>query len=394
MSRIRTPICDLLGIEYPIFSAGMGVVAGPTLAAAVSNAGGLGVIGATGMNAEALREAIKKTREMTDRPFGVDLLLPADLLGPPAAADRAEREVRHEGEPGPRPRLEIPERQQEFIEALAKEWNLPELPESGARRGRRERSGESVREQVQVVLDERVPVFAAGLGDPAWLVPDAHERGIIVMTLVGNVRNAKRVAAGGTDILIAQGHEAGGHTGRIGTMALVPQVVDAVAPRPVVAAGGIADGRGVAAAICLGAVGVWCGTAFLAAEESFVDVFGHQADAEWRAGVIKKKIVDATDESTRISRAITGKTARLIDTPFVQAWERPDAPPTLPLPLQGVLVNRLLRRINLAKRDDLATEAMGQIAGMIDRIKPAAEVVSELVEGAERVLAELTKEKV
>ncbi|MGH9194595.1 MAG: NAD(P)H-dependent flavin oxidoreductase, partial [Acidimicrobiia bacterium] len=162
-------------------------------------------------------------------------------------------------------------------------------------------------------------------------------------------------------------------------------------PTLVVAAGGIADGRGLAAALCLGAVGVWCGTAFLATKEAFADVIEHRAEAEWRALVIKQKIVEATEEGTRVSRAITGKPARLIDTPLVQAWERPDAPPTLPMPLQGALMNNLQRRVNLGKRADLATEGMGQIAGMIDEVRPAADVVAQIVEQAGQVLAALSK---
>jgi NAD(P)H-dependent flavin oxidoreductase YrpB (nitropropane dioxygenase family) len=155
----------------------------------------------------------------------------------------------------------------------------------------------------------------------------------------------------------------------------------------VVAAGGIADGRGLAAALMLGAVGVWCGTAFLATEEAFADAIESHAESEWRASVIKEKIVAATEEDTRVSRVLTGKTARVIASPLVDAWERREAPATLPMPLQGVLVAPLMRRINRARRADLATEGTGQIAGMIKKIRPAAEVVREIAEQAERLLA-------
>ncbi|MDO8613981.1 MAG: nitronate monooxygenase family protein [Dehalococcoidia bacterium] len=374
-SPIRTPLCDLLGIEYPIISAGMGGPAGPALAAAVSNAGGLGVIGGVTMGPERLREAIRKTRALTDRPFGVDLLLPSGLLRPAGKREAAGP---------PAPAVEISQRHREFVESLAQEWGLPEVEE---RRQGRGLSGALFRQQVQVVLEEKVPLFAAGLGDPAWMIPDAHAQGMKVLALVGNVKNARRVAAGGVDVVVAQGHEAGGHTGRIGTMALVPQVVDAVAPTPVVAAGGIADGRGLAAALMLGAIGVWCGTAFLATEEAFADAIENHAESEWRARVIKEKLVAATEEDTRVSRVLTGKTARIIASPLADAWERPGAPPTLPLPLQGVLVAPLVRRINRARRADLITEGTGQIAGMIKQIRPAAEVVREMAEQAERLLA-------
>lgn len=379
-SPIRTPLCDLLGIEYPIISAGMGVVAGATLAAAVSNAGGLGVIGGAAMSPETLRGSVRKCRSLTDKPFGVDLLLPGDLVGAFGG-----------GEAAGGPRHEIPERHRDFVAALAEEWQLPELERRPPREERPRRGGGMrVQSQVQVVLDERVPVFAAGLGDPAFMVPDAHARGITVMALVGNVRNARRVNAGGLDVVVAQGHEAGGHTGRVGTMALVPQVVDAVEPTPVVAAGGIADGRGLAAALMLGAVGVWCGTAFLATEESFVDAIEHGAETEWRAQVIKQRIVTSSEEDTRVSKAITGKTARVQASKFLEAWERPDAPPPLPFPLQGALINNLQRRVNLARRDELTTEGTGQIAGLITEILPAAEVVLRIAAHAERLLAKET----
>jgi len=376
---LRTPLCDLLGIEYPIISAGMGGPAGPTLAAAVSNAGGLGVIGGTAMSPDRLRQAIQKARSLTDRPFGVDLLLPSDLLRQ-SGIDHTDSSSSG--------KFEIPQRHREFVESLAKEWELPEVEE---RPGRRGMSGWLVHQQVQVVLEERVRVFAAGLGDPAWMIPDAHAQGMKVLALVGNVKNARRVAAGGVDLVVAQGYDAGGHTGRIGTMALVPQVVDAVAPTPVVAAGGIADGRGLAAALMLGAVGVWCGTAFLATEEAFADAIENHSESEWRARVIKEKIVAATEEDTRVSRVLTGKTARIAASPLTDAWERPEAPPALPLPLQGILVAPLMRRINRGRRADLTTEGMGQIAGMITRIRPAVEVVREMARQAELLLARVAE---
>lgn len=375
-SPLKTALCDLLGIRYPVLSAGMGGPAGPTLAAAVSNAGGLGVIGATGMSPERLLAAIRKIRDLTDQPFGVDLLLPGDIARrtPGAHPEKHERPT-------------IDERHRKFVGALAEEWDLPDEPERPRRTGF---GVGALDQQMEILFEERVPVFAAGLGDPGTLVDAAHERGIKVLALVGNVKNARRVAASSVDAVVAQGAEAGGHTGRIGTMALIPQTVDAVAPTPVIAAGGIADGRGLAAALMLGAVGAWCGTAFLATEESFMDSIDDHAESAWRAQVIKQRIVDATDEDTRVSRVLTGKTARLINTPLVEAWERDDAPPTLPMPLQGALVAPLLRRINRGRRADLTTEAMGQVAGMIGAIRPAREVLEKMVERAEQLLDRAT----
>jgi NAD(P)H-dependent flavin oxidoreductase YrpB (nitropropane dioxygenase family) len=262
----------LLGIEHPVILAGMGGVSTAELVAAVSNAGGLGVIGGATLSPQELRQEIRKVRALTDKPFGVDLLLPP-------LEDLPRAEGAGEGEAA-RWRERIPPQITETVARLKRHFGLPEAPPEAMPRF----SPAFLRRQVEVVLEERVPVFASGLGNPAPFVPDLHRNGAKVIALVGNVKNARRVKEGGADIIVAQGHEAGGHTGRIGTMALVPQVVDAVRPTPVVAAGGIGDGRGLAAALCLGAVGVWVGTAFLVAEESPLDPD------------LKRRILEATEE--------------------------------------------------------------------------------------------------
>ena len=213
---LRTKLCERLNLQYPICQAGMGFIAPGRLAAAVSAAGGLGVIGAGSMNAQQLREEIQLVKDTTDNPFGVDILF-AQIK-----ADKTDQVVRYT---------------------------------------------DGVNRLVEVTLEEKAPVLISGLGNPAGAIPDAHAEGMTVMSLIGNVRQAKRLEAAGVDILIAQGHEAGGHTGRIGTMALVPQIVDAVAV-PVLAAGGLADGRGLVAALALGACGIWMGTRFIASEEA------------------------------------------------------------------------------------------------------------------------------
>ncbi|MBI4831812.1 MAG: nitronate monooxygenase [Candidatus Lindowbacteria bacterium] len=246
---LKTSLCDLLGIEKPIIQAGMGFVARSELAAAVSNAGGLGVIGAAFLSHDQLREEIRKTRELTDKPFGVDILFATY------------------GRPSSDPRIE------EFTD--------------------------EVRCQIDIVFEERVPVLASGLGNPAPVVPQAHELGIKVIAVVGNTKNAKRVAAGGVDIIAAQGYDGGGHTGRVGTFTLVPAVCDCV-KQPVVAAGGVADGRGLVAALAFGAVGVWVGTRFVASKEAV----GHMN--------YKNRIVEIDDEGTTRTRCFTGKPCRVI----------------------------------------------------------------------------------
>ena len=252
---LHTSLCDLLDIEYPIILAGMaskGDATPPVLVAAVSNAGGLGVMGGSGLSLQELRHRIHDIRSLTEKPFGVDLLLPASL----AEAEETRSAVFQ------RLQREYP-KHIEFVRNLMREFDLP----NAYAEDEIVLSPRHIQAQVQVVLEEKVPIFAAGLGDPSWVVPLAWEQGMKVIGLAGSVRHAERHVTAGVDIVVAQGYEAGGHTGRIANFPLIPQVVDAVRPVPVVAAGGISDGRGVAAALALGAVGAWIGTAFLVAKE-------------------------------------------------------------------------------------------------------------------------------
>ena len=361
---LRTKLCDLLGVEYPVILAGMGGVARAELVAAVSNAGGLGIIGAAVMPPEELRQEIRKVRDLTDKPFGVDLLLPT--MGQiPEAPPRQE---------GQRMRIRdlFPPEYRDIVEKLKRRFELPEVegepPTPMARFG-----PDLIQRQMEVVLEEKVPVFASGLGNPAPFVPHLHKNGTKVIALVGNVKNARRVAEGGADVVVAQGYEAGGHTGRIGTMALVPQVVDAVAPTPVVAAGGIGDGRGLAAALCLGAVGVWVGTAFLVSQEAHLDPD------------LKGRIVEASEEDTRVTRIFTGKTARVLNNPLIDEWERAGLP-LLGFPQQGFFMAQVLAAARTAGRKELWMNAAGQVAGMMRHIRPARQILEEMVAQAAEVL--------
>lgn len=375
MSRpvLRTPLCDLLGIEYPVILAGMGPVAGgltgpvatAPLAAAVSNAGGLGVMGGAGFGPDRLREEINKIRSMTDKPFGVDLLLPSNFMGGAAS-----------GEMPRDPRELIPPETTAALKKMASdlgvEWK--ESPRHNtAPRPRRAGAGMSD-DQMEVVIEEKVPVFASGLGNPAQWVPRLKANGTKIISLVGNVKNAKRVRDAGADIVVAQGTEAGGHTGRIATMALVPQVSDAVAPTPVVAAGGIADGRGLAAALAMGAIGVWCGTAFLVSDEA------NQPETQ------KARILAAGDEDTKVTRLYSGKTMRNITNPLIEAWEA-SGTHALPMGLQGLLIQDLVYSCREAGREDLLMNAAGQISGLLTKSRPAAEILHDMVNGAADILA-------
>jgi NAD(P)H-dependent flavin oxidoreductase YrpB (nitropropane dioxygenase family) len=363
---LHTRVCNILRIEYPIVLAGMGGASTPELAAAVSNAGGLGVLGAAGCGPKLLRQWIARTRELTDKPFGVDTLLPASV-----------RRANYEGHNGPTPQDLLPEMQQFAKEFMAKEGLAPVDPSLLARRREPGEpaplSKEFFEAQMEVVIEERVPVYASGLGNPGPWMERLHRNGTKVMAVVGAVRHAVQVLQAGIDIVVAQGHDGGGHNSPIGTMALIPQVVDAVGDTPVLGAGGISDGRGVAAAFMLGAEGVWIGSAFLASEEA--GIFDFQ----------KKAIVDATEEGTTVSRSVTGKPARLIRSKWTDAWVRADKDP-LPMPYQGAVSGPVMAAASRDRRGDINPGFAGQGIGLIKAIRPAKEIFRDLVRGAEHAL--------
>jgi len=312
----RTALTEMLGIQYPIVQAGMGGVATAELTAAVSNAGGLGTLGAALFSPDQLRHQIRKVKDSTDKPFAVDLLLA-------------------EGMPG-----------------------VPQM--------------------MEIIFEEGVPVFASGLGNPKEWVPEMHRRGMKVIAVVGNVKNARRVAEGGADVVIAQGHEGGGHTGRIGSLALIPQVVDAVKPKPVLAAGGIADGRGLVAALALGACGIWVGTRFVATHEAF----GHLN--------YKNRIVDIGEEDTVVSRAFTGKPCRVVRNKYADDWVGRDAE-LKPFPVQMMVDGHKLAAGLVQGDTEIGFMPAGQVSGLIHSLASAGDVVRAFIEEAEEVLAQLAE---
>lgn len=339
MAGLRTPVCDLVGIDVPIFAAGMGGVTLAPLAGAVSGAGGMGVLGATFHTPDQLREEIRAVRRITDRPFGVDLLIPTDI--PP---DLASRQI-----------PPFPAFLKDLLARVAELRGTPPPP----------LTLELARAQVEVTLAERVPVLVSGLGTPEWLVREAHAAGTKVMSMVGNVRQARRLAAMGVDVIVAQGMEAGGHVGIVTTMVLVPAVVDAV-DVPVLAAGGIVDGRGVAAAFMLGAQGAWIGTRFIAT----VEASAHENH--------KKRIVAIDEEGTVVSRSYTGKTSRVLRNEFTNRWKGREGE-ILPMPWQRIWVEPLVAPAKAAGMVDIANFPTGQGAGAIDDVPPAAEVFTRLL---------------
>jgi len=368
---LRTRICELFGIEHPIVLAGMGGASTPELVAAVSNAGGLGVLGAASCGPRQLRAWIEETRQLTDRPFGVDTLLPASV-----------RRRAYERSGGRPPQERMPEWQRFAREFMEREGlELPPMDEllRDAGLDARDRDGPPVftpeffEAQMEVVIEERVPVYAAGLGNPGPWIERLHRNGTRVISVVGTVRHARQVAEAGVDVIVAQGHDGGGHNAPIGTLALIPQVVDAAGGIPVLGAGGIADGRGVAAALTLGAEGAWVGSAFLATPEAGIREFQ------------KKVLVEAREEDTVVSRAVTGKPARLVRNRWCEAVAESGLEP-LPMPFQPMVAMPVLAAAHRAERGDVAPGFAGQGIGMIQDIHPAAEVLLALVRGAEQAL--------
>ncbi len=358
---LHTPLCDLLDIRYPILLAGMGGAACPELAAAVSNAGGLGILGAATCAPDELAEWIRRTRQLTSQPFGVDTLLPSTVPSQGTASQL---------------RAELPQQHLEFARAFKERHGIPDPDPAKVRtRGTMAFSQDFFRQQLEVILDERVPVYVAGLGNPAFIVPEAHNRGMKVMAIAGNVKHARRFKEGGIDIIVAQGTDGGGHTGRIGTLALLPQVIDAVSPVPVVAAGGIGDGRGLVAALALGALGVWCGTPFLATHEANIDDYQKEA------------LITADEESTVVSRSVTGKTARMLKNQWATEFEASGLQ-ALPMPYQALIAMPILEGARQAGSREVWRGIAGQSVGLIKQIRPAREVVEAMVREAVEILQE------
>lgn len=362
---MRTAVCEQFGIEFPIFAFSHC----RDVVAAVSKAGGLGVLGAVAYSPEDLEVALAWLDDhVGDRPYGVDVIVPAKYVGDAAGGLRASQVASL-----------LPEEHQAFVEDILDRYGVAEFPDEARRERLGDRampfSSQSAHELLEVVWRHpKVKLIANALGPaPDYLVEEAHGRGVLVAGLVGKVDHARRQKEAGVDLVIAQGSEAGGHTGEIGTMVLVPQIVDAVHPIPVLAAGGIADGRQVAASLALGASGVWCGSVWLTTEE-----------AETHP-VVKEKFLAATSADTVRSRSKTGKPARQLRSAWTEEWERPDTPDPLGMPLQSALVARAEARIARSAATsegarELINYFVGQAVGQMNAVKPAAQVVMDMVE--------------
>jgi len=359
---LRTKLCDMLGIEFPIVS----FTHCKDVAVAVINAGGFAVLGEAMHTPDEISADIKWIRDRVDgKPFGIDLVLPASVP-PTGALDELM--------------TEIPDTHREFARQIKEKYDVPDPKGPVALHQWGGLNQEMARAQLEVLLEERVPVIASGLGSPVFILEAAHERGIKVFGLVGKTRQAKRQVEGGVDAIIAQGYDAAGHTGTMGTFSIVPEVVSIAGDTPIIAAGGVTTGRHLAAALCLGAAGVWTGTLWLASRESDVDM------------IVKEKLLAATAEDTSYSNCISGMTMRTLKCPWTEEWSKPEAPAVLPAPYQMLLSSDYIQGANDHRREDLMTEAAGQGVGFVTTMKPARQIVFDLIDEALTALEELTGE--
>ena len=362
---MRTELSERLGIEHAIF----GFTPFPAVAAAITRAGGLGVLGAVRYGAA---EELAKDLDWMDAhvgglPYGVDVVMPARKVENVTVADVEAM---------------IPEGHRAFVRETLARYGVPQLPE-GQRAGWRITGWmeEVARSHADVALEHPISLLASALGPPpADIIDRAHAAGVPVAALAGSARHARRHAEAGVDIVVAQGHEAGGHTGEIGTMVLVPEIVSAVSPLPVLAAGGIGSGAQAAAGLALGAQGVWLGSVWLTVTES-----------ELASPVLRAKLLAAGSGDTVRSRSLTGKPARQLRTEWTDAWDAADGPGTLPMPLQGLLVADALSRIQTYEAPELIGTPVGQIVGQMSAERPVAAVVDELTRGFEDAVARLER---
>lgn len=361
---MRTELCDRFGIEYPIFV----FTPSEKVAAAVTRAGGMGVLGCVRFNDPDDLEAVLQWMDANTegKPYGVDIVMPAKVPTEGSSIDINKL---------------IPQTHRDFVAKTLADLGVPPLPEDEAKsEGVLGWLHSVARSHVEVALRHPIKLIANALGSPPKDVIDqVHEAGVPVAALAGSAKHAQRHAENGVDIVIAQGHEAGGHTGEIASMVLVPEVVDGLEGKTaVLAAGGIGTGRQVAAALALGAQGVWMGSAFLTAAEYDLGV-----RTEGGASVIQEALLAATSSDTVRRRIYTGKPARLLKSRWTEAWDAEGAPEPLPMPLQNILVSEAHQRMSASEDPTTVAMPVGQIVGRMNEIRPVADIIAELVTGFE-----------
>ncbi|GAA2294931.1 nitronate monooxygenase family protein [Streptomyces hawaiiensis] len=362
---MQTELSQTLGIEHAVF----GFTPFPAVAAAISRAGGFGVLGAVRYTApdELKRDMDWIEAHVDGRPYGLDVVMPAKKVEAPNNRTLTEADVE----------AMIPEGHRQFVRDTLAKHGVPELAEGEASGWRITGWMEQVaRSQLDVAFDYPIRLLANALGSPpADVIARAHGQDVLVAALAGSARHAEKHRDAGIDIVVAQGYEAGGHTGEIASMVLTPEVVDAVAPLPVLAAGGIGSGQQVAAALTLGAQGVWLGSIWLTTTE-----------ADLHSPALTRKLLAAGSGDTVRSRALTGKPARQLRTEWTDAWDDPDGPGTLPMPLQGLLVAEAVSRIQKYEVDPLLGTPVGQIVGRMNSERSVRAVFDDLTRGFEQAV--------
>ncbi|UNO38804.1 nitronate monooxygenase [Streptomyces sp. MST-110588] len=354
---MQTELSNALGIEHAVF----GFTPFPAVAAAITRAGGLGVLGAVRYTApdDLARDLEWMTRHTDGLPYGLDVVMPAKKVEGVTEADVEAM---------------IPPEHRRFVQDVLARYGVPPLREGEASGWRITGWMEQVaRGQLDVAFDHPVRLLASALGPPpADVVRRAHDRGVLLAALAGSPHHARRHKDAGIDIVVAQGYEAGGHTGEIATMVLTPEVVRAVHPLPVLAAGGIGTGEQIAAGLALGAQGVWLGSIWLTTTE-----------ASLHSRALTRKLLAAGPGDTVRSRALSGKPARQLRTAWTDAWDDPAGPGPLPMPLQGLLVADALSRIQKYEVEPLLGTPVGQIVGRMNSERGVREVFDDLTRGFE-----------
>jgi NAD(P)H-dependent flavin oxidoreductase YrpB (nitropropane dioxygenase family) len=372
---MRTAVTEMFGIDVPIFAFSHC----RDVVAAVTKAGGMGVLGAVAHSPEQLEIDLDWIEgDVGDRPYGVDVIVPLSYAGSEAGGLSIE-EVR----------ALIPAEHRAFVADILRRYDVPELPHDAGPGGEPSSRGGPVGDagagmifsaeradpQLEIALAHRTALVVNALGPPTeHMIDRARAEGRRIGALAGAAQHAERHVRAGVDLIVAQGYEAGGHTGEIGSMVLIPEIVDAVGDTPVLGAGGIGRGRQMAAAMALGAAGVWCGSVWLTTDE-----------AETHP-VVKQKFLAAGSADTVRSRSRTGKPARQLRSAWTDEWDGPETPMPLAMPMQPVLVDGALQRIDRAAHrpgsgaEKLANYFVGQIVGSMNRSKPAAQVVYEMID--------------
>lgn len=368
---MHTRICELLGVKYPI----VGFTPSPAVAAALTRAGGLGVLGAVRYTSvEELEEALAFMDANVDgKPYGLDVVMPVKYAGNDVLPDLDKM---------------IDDRHRRFVDEVLARHGVPPLPADAPKPAAITAWMHTfARAQIDVALKHPIKLLANALGSPPRdVIEQAHAKGILVAALAGKAEHAKRHVESGVDVVVAVGHEAGGHTGEVTTMVLVPEIAQSVAPTPVLAAGGIGTGAQIAAAIALGADGVWLGSIWLTTAEYELEPRGASGYS-----VVTEKLLAATSSDTVRSRVVSGKPARMLKTEWTAAWEAADSPGTLPMPLQGMLVADAEARIRRSQNRALLGTPVGQIVGQMNEVKPVKAVVDRLVVEFEEAIGRVTR---